>query len=72
MSFLRSLALRSLRRVTLFLSDNHEDLEATVSTRFKASWPRCRVHFMRALAYLPQGQRQIVPALSRTASAPGE
>ena len=37
---------------------------------FKATWQRCRVHFVRnALAYVGKGQRQMILALINTAFA---
>ena len=69
-NFLRSLTRRGLRGVKLVISDAHEGLKATVAKLLKASWQRCRVHFMRnALAHVPKGQRQMVAALIRTVFA---
>jgi len=69
-SFLRSLTRRGLRGVRLVISDAHEGLKAAVAKVLKATWQRCRVHFMRnALAHAPKGQRQTVAALIRTAFA---
>lgn len=43
---------------------------AAIAKVFKASWQRCRVHFMRnALAYASKGQRQMVLALINTVFA---
>jgi putative transposase len=68
--FLRSLTRRGLRGVKLVISDAHEGLKAAVTKVLKATWQRCRVHFMRnALAHAPKGQRQTVAALIRTAFA---
>ncbi len=68
--FLRSLMRRGLRGVKLVISDAHEGLKAAVAKVIKASWQRCRVHFMRnALAHVPKGQRQMVAALIRTVFA---
>src|SRR5512141_578448 len=65
--FLRSLTRRGLRGVKLVVSDAHEGLKAAVAKVIKASWQRCRVHFMRnALAYANKGQRQMVFALINT------
>ena len=51
----------------LVISDAHEGLKAAVAQVFKATWQRCRVHFMRnALAYVPKGQHQMVAAAIRT------
>lgn len=53
--------------VKLVISDAHEGLKAAVAQVFKATWQRCRVHFMRnALAYVPKGQHQMVAAVIRT------
>ena len=69
-SFLRSLTRRGLRGVKLVISDDHEGLKAAVAKLLKATWQRCRVHFMRnALAHVPKGQRQMVAALIRTVFA---
>jgi putative transposase len=69
-SFLRSLTRRGLRGVKLAISDAHEGLKAAVAKVLKATWQRCRVHFMRnALAHAPKGQRQMVAALIRTVFA---
>ena len=66
-AFLRSLARRGLRGVKLVISDAHEGLKAAVAKVLKASWQRCRVHFLRnALAYANKGQRQMVFALINT------
>jgi transposase-like protein len=65
--FLRSLMRRGLRGVKLVISDAHEGLKAAVAKVLKASWQRCRVHFLRnALAYANKGQRQMVFALINT------
>jgi len=66
-AFLRSLMRRGLRGVRLVISDAHEGLTAAVAKVLKASWQRCRVHFLRnALAYANRGQRQMVFALINT------
>lgn len=68
--FLRSLTRRGLRGVRLVISDAHEGLKAAAAKVLKATWQRCRVHFMRnALAHAPKGQRQTVAALIRTTFA---
>jgi putative transposase len=68
--FLRSLSHRGLRGVKLVISDAHVGLKAAISKVFKATWQRCRVHFMRnALAYAGKGQRQMVLALINTVFA---
>jgi len=69
-NFLRSLTRRGLRGVKLVISDDHEGLKAAVAKVLKASWQRCRVHFMRnVLVHVPKGQRQMVAALIRTVFA---
>jgi putative transposase len=66
-AFLRSLMRRGLRGVKLVISDAHEGIKAAVAKVLKATWQRCRVHFMRnALAHASKGQRQMVAALIRT------
>lgn len=66
-AFLRSLARRGLRGVKLVISDAHEGLKAAAAKVLKASWQRCKVHFLRnALAYANKGQRQMVFALINT------
>jgi putative transposase len=68
--FLRSLTRRGLRGVKLVISDAHLGLKAAVAKVFKATWQRCRVHFVRnALAFAAKGQRQIVLALINTVFA---
>lgn len=58
---------RGLRGVKLVISDAHEGLKAAAAKVLKASWQRCRVHFLRnALAYANKGQRQMVFALINT------
>ncbi len=65
--FLRSLMRRGLRGVKLVISDAHEGLKAAISKVLKATWQRCRVHFIRnALAYANKGQRQAVLAVINT------
>ena len=68
--FLRSLSHRGLRGTRLVISDSHVGLKAAITKVFKATWQRCRVHFMRnALAYAGKGQRQMVLALINTVFA---
>jgi putative transposase len=68
--FLRSLMRRGLRGVKLVISDSHEGIKAAVAKVFKATWQRCRVHFLRnALAYAPKTQRRMVSAAIATAFA---
>jgi len=65
--FLRSLTRRGLRGVKLVISDSHEGLKGAAAKVLKATWQRCRVHFMRnALAYAGKGQRQMVRAMINT------
>jgi len=69
-AFLRTLTRRGLRGVRLVISDAHLGLKAAVAKVFKATWQRCRVHFIRnALAFAGKGQRQIVLALINTVFA---
>jgi len=68
--FLRSLTRRGLRGVKLVISDAHEGLKAAAAKVLKATWQRCRVHFIRnALAYAGKGHRQMVLALINTVFA---
>ena len=68
--FLRGLARRGLRGTKLVISDAHLGLKAAIAKVFKATWQRCRVHFMRnALAHAGKGQRQMVLALINTVFA---
>jgi transposase-like protein len=68
--FLRGLARRGLRGVKLVISDAHEGLKAAVSRVLRATWQRCRVHFMRnATAHAGKTQRRIVSAWIGTAFA---
>ncbi len=61
--FLRSLNRRGLRGVKLVISDSHEGLKAAATKVLKATWQRCRVHFMRnALAHANKTQRRMVSA----------
>jgi putative transposase len=68
--FLRSLVRRGLRGVRLVISDSHEGLKAAIAKILKATWQRCRVHFMRnALAHAPKVQRRMVSAAIATVFA---
>jgi transposase-like protein len=70
LGFLRGLEQRGLAGVKLVISDAHEGLKAAIRQVFKASWQRCRVHFMRnALAHVPKGQHSMVSAAIRTVFA---
>ena len=61
--FLSSLNRRGLRGVKLVISDSHEGLKAAAAKVLKATWQRCRVHFMRnALAHPGKTQRRMVSA----------
>ncbi len=65
--FLRSLESRGLKGVKLVISDAHEGLKAAISQVFKASWQRCRVHFMRnALAHVSKAHHGMVSAAIRS------
>ena len=65
--FLRSLTARGLRGVKLVISDSHEGLKAAAKKVLRATWQRCRVHFMRnALANVNAKQRGMVAAAIRT------
>lgn len=68
--FLRGLARRGMRGVKLVISDAHEGLKAAVTRVLRATWQRCRVHFMRnATAHAGKTQRRIVSAWIGTAFA---
>jgi putative transposase len=70
LDFLRSLARRGLRSVKLVISDAPEGLKAAVSKVLRATWQRCRVHFMRnATAHAGRTQRRLVSAWIGTAFA---
>jgi putative transposase len=67
-TFLRGLVRRGLKGVKLVVSDAHEGLKAAAAKVLKATWQRCRVHFMRnALAHVGVKQRAMVAAAIRTA-----
>jgi len=54
--------------VKLVISDAHERLKAAAAKVLKATWQRCKVHFVRnALAHAGKGQRQMVLAMINTA-----
>lgn len=66
--FLRGLMRRGLAGVRLVISDAHEGLKQAIAKAVGATWPRCRVHFMRnALAHAPRRQHPMVAAVIRTA-----
>ena len=61
--FLRRLKRRGLAGVKLVISDAHEGIKAAVARVFRATWQRCRVHFMRnALAHAGKSGRRVVSA----------
>jgi putative transposase len=67
-AFLRKLARRGLRGVKLVISDAHEGIKAAVAKVLRASWQRCRVHFMRnVLAHAGRQGRRVVAAFIGTA-----
>jgi len=67
-AFLKSLARRGLNGVKLVISDAHEGLKAAVRRVFRATWQRCRVHWMRnALAYVSKAQQNMAAAALRQA-----
>jgi putative transposase len=68
--FLRRLKRRGLAGVRLVVSDAHEGIKAAVARVFRATWRRCRVHFMRnALAHAGRSGRRVVAAFIATAFA---
>ena len=59
-----------LRGVKLVIADSHEGLKAAAAKVLKATWQRCKVHFLRnALAHAGKGQRQMVLAMINTVFA---
>ena len=69
-SFLRSLTRRGLRGVKLVIADSHEGLKAAAAKVLKATWQRCKIHFLRnALAHAGKDQRQMVLAMINTVFA---
>ncbi len=69
-AFLRKLAKRGLRGVKLVISDAHEGIKAAASRVLKATWQRCRVHFMRnVLAHAGKSGKRVVSAFIATAFA---
>ena len=69
-AFLRKLARRGLRGVKLVISDAHEGIKASVSKVLRATWQRCRVHFMRnVLAHAGKSGKRVVSAFIGTAFA---
>jgi transposase-like protein len=68
--FLRKLARRGLRGVKLVISDAHEGLKAAVTKVLRATWQRCRVHFMRnVMAHAGKSGRRVVSAFMSAAFA---
>ena len=68
--FLRCLARRGLRGVTLVISDDHKGLKAAAARVLNATWQRYRVHFMRnLLAHAGKQGRRVVSAFVATAFA---
>jgi putative transposase len=68
--FLRKLKRRGLAGVKLVISDAHEGIKAAISKVFRATWQRCRVHFMRnVLAHAGKSGRRVVAAFIATAFA---
>jgi putative transposase len=68
--FLRKLKRRGLAGIKLVISDAHEGIKAAVARVFRATWQRCRVHFMRnALAHAGRSGRRVVSAFIATAFA---
>ncbi len=60
LDFPRGLERRGFKGVKLVISDAHEGLKAAIAQVFKATWPRCRVHFLsNALAYVPKAQHAL-------------
>jgi putative transposase len=70
LEFPRKLKRRGPAGVKLVISDAHEGIKAAVSKVFRATWRRCRVHFMRAaLAHAGKSGRRVVAAFIATAFA---
>jgi putative transposase len=76
--FLRKLKRRGLSGVKLVISDAHEGIKAAVAKSlpptgsgvFRATWQRCRVHFLRnVLAHAGRSGRRVVSAFIATAFA---
>ena len=67
-AFLKRLVRRGLRGVKLVISDAHEGLKHALTRVLRATWQRCRVHWMRnALAHVPKDQHTMVAAAVRQA-----
>ena len=68
LDFLRTLKRRGLAGVKLVVSDAHEGLKAAVTKVLRATWQRCRVHWMRnALAHVGRAQQSMAAAALRQA-----
>jgi putative transposase len=64
--FLRSQNRRGLRGVKLVISESHEGIKAAAAKVLKATWQRCRVHFMRnSLDYASWKDRKLLAAALR-------
>src|SRR3546814_15144136 len=62
--FLRSLADRGLRGVTLVIADDHKGLRAAASKVFPATQQRCPIHWMRNThAHVPPTHRAPATAI---------
>ncbi len=67
-TFLKGLVRRGLKEVKLVISDAHDGLKQAATKVLKATWQRCRVHWMRnALAHVAKGQHAMVAAALRQA-----
>jgi transposase-like protein len=67
-TFLKGLVRRGLQEVKLVISDAHDGLKQAAAKVLKATWQRCRVHWMRnALAHVAKGQHAMVAAALRQA-----
>ena len=67
-TFLKGLVRRGLKEVKLVISDAHDGLKQATAKVLKATWQRCRVHWMRnALAHVAKGQHTMVAAALRQA-----
>jgi putative transposase len=66
--FVKGLVKRGLKGVKLVVSDAHDGLRHAITRVLRATWQRCRVHWMRnALAHVPKGQHTMVAAAIRQA-----
>jgi len=71
-AYVQGISTRSVDElvVKLVISDAHEGIKAAVARVFRATWQRCRVHFMRnALAHAGRSGRRVVSAFIATAFA---